>query len=390
MTPGPVLADGGYGKSDIRVLTQNLYVGSDLTQLLTAAPEEIPVVAAKIFTDIQTTDFFQRAESIADIVKYGKPHLIGLQEVSLLRTQCPDDIVFPPNNPQPNAEDVYADYLEILLRALEARGLHYEVAAMVENADVELPAANQPGLGPLPDCGSELFDARLTDFDVTLKRKGIPTQVIVEKRFEQNLTVPTGAGDVTFYRGFTIVGALVGGKKFAVANTHLEVGGNPFANLYQFLQARELAQTLNALPSQLTQVVLGDFNSSPESFTADCFVPPEGPIVADGCPTPYALMVGNGYADAWDLRRWRWGWLFKDGFTCCQDPLLDNKKSALDTRIDQVWVREAQSGYGPRITDKVFTSVVGTLPFNKSVDGLWPSDHAGVYSIIRFGRHKKH
>ena len=108
--------------------------------------------------------------------------------MSLIRTQCPDDIILPPGNPAPNASDVYADYLDILMTALHARGLDYEIAATVTDVDVELPVAN---LGLLPGCPSPLFDARLTDRDVTLKRADVETDFAVSGNFLANLPVPT-------------------------------------------------------------------------------------------------------------------------------------------------------------------------------------------------------
>ena len=76
----------------LKVMTQNVYVGADLFKILNP-DQPIPVNAAEIFGDIQVTDFAQRAESIADLIAEHEPHLIGLQEVSLIRTQCPSDIM---------------------------------------------------------------------------------------------------------------------------------------------------------------------------------------------------------------------------------------------------------------------------------------------------------
>ncbi len=369
--PGVASADN----EKVKVLTQNLYVGSDLFQILTD-PRSVPEVAAKIFSDIQMTDFYSRAEVIADLIAKQRPHLVALQEVSLLRTECPSNIVFSPNDPTPNASLVFADYREILLNALASRGVNYEVVASVENVDVEMPAFNFPGL--LPDCAAPFFDVRLTDYDVTLRRSDVATTTIVEKRFAANLPVDTPAGAITFYRGFTVVDAEVGGRQIRFVNTHLEVDGNPFADLFQHLQALELTQTLDALAlspsSDRSLIVAGDFNSSPDKFYTDCFLPGAG-IVPDGCLSPYGLMVTNGFADTWDLRdddEW------KPGFTCCHAPLLNNKKSELDRRIDHVWYRS------PEQLDEVRVKVTGAKKKDKTVNGLWSSDHAGVLAVLKF------
>ncbi len=381
MMPGIASADD----DKVKVLTQNLYVGSDLFQILDDT-KPVPVVAAQIFSDVQMTDFFSRVEVIADLIAKRRPHLVGLQEVSLLRTECPSNILFPPHDPTPNALDVFADYQQILLEALVARGLDYEVIASIENADVELPAVNAPGL--LPDCVAPFIDVRLTDFDITLKRGDVAANTIMEKRFAANFPVPTPAGPVTFYRGFTVVDAEINGRAVRFANTHLEVDGNAFANFFQFAQAYELTQTLNALAlspwGDRPLIVGGDFNSSPDKFYADCFLPDPltGVFVENGCLSAYGLMATNGYADTWDLRDDDES---KPGFTCCQAPLLDNKKSELDRRIDQVWYRgPLTSGGGLEQLDEVKVKVTGAKKKDKTVNGLWSSDHAGVFSVLKF------
>ena len=370
------LAGGGKGAQSGRlsVMTQNLYVGANLFQILDGAPEDVPFNAAKIFGDIQLTDFQQRAEAIADLVMEHEPHLIGLQEVSLIRTQCPDDIVFPPNDPTPNATDVYADYLQILLDALAARGLDYEVATSVENADVELPVFNLD----LLDCPYPLFDARLTDYDVTLRRSDVDVKLAISDNYQANFPVPTPAGPIVFTRGYNIVDVSVEGRSYRFVNTHLEVNGNPFANGFQFAQAYELTQILNGMASAFGDkilVVVGDLNSDPDDGPlVDCMQPPAFDTLGL-CPTPYAVMTASGYTDTWTVRNDS----PEPGFTCCQADLLMNAVSWLDQRIDHVWVRPPLSGaQGPHFLRAVHAETLGDRQEDRTTDGLWPSDHAGV------------
>ncbi len=370
----PDMTKANDDEANIRVMTYNVYIGADIFQLLGAgSPEEVPIVAAQVFSDIQTTDFFQRAESIADIIAKKRPHFVGLQEVSIIRTQCPADFL-----PLPNASDVFAGYLEILQNALDARGARYDVVTSVVNVDAELPVLNVPQI--LSGCPAPCFDARVTDRDVTLKRRDVTAYEVFQTNYTAALPVSVGGGtaEILFLRGFTVVDARIDGRPYRITNTHLEPGGNVFGNLIQSAQAFELTQTLNALEVLLgsrTQFVLGDFNSSPDAFTSDCIL--SGVVVPDGCVTPYAMMVNNGYADAWNLRENGW----KPGFTCCQAPLLDSDKSALDARIDHVWHRAPLSRptSQPEI-DEVKANVVGAKVKSKTVDGRWPSDHAGVFA----------
>ena len=88
----------------LKVVTQNLYVGADIFRIFEAqTPEDIPFVVAEILGTVFATDFPERAEAIADQIARTEPHLIGLQEVSLLRVQSPGDFLI--GNPLP-AEDV--------------------------------------------------------------------------------------------------------------------------------------------------------------------------------------------------------------------------------------------------------------------------------------------
>jgi len=360
---------------NLKVMTQNLYVGANLFKILN--PENpVPVNAAAIFGDIQATDFWQRAEAIANLIAEWNPHLIGLQEVSLIRTQCPSDLVADPTL-DPNATSVYADYLQMLLEALNARGLHYEVAATVTNADVELPVLN---LGLFPACGELFFDARLTDSDVTLRRSDVEVTFAYSDNYMANFPVPTPAGPIEFIRGYNIVDVDLNGRNYRFVNTHLEVNGDPFANFFQFAQAAELTQTLGFLASFLidrTVVAVGDFNSDPAlGETQPCILPPfDGPLVF--CKTPYTVMREAGFIDTWTVRKAPPG----EGFTCCQDDLLTNDNSLLDERFDYIWVR-APFGGSP-FPDFLVTSQVRTVgndQEDRTAGWLWPSDHAGVFA----------
>jgi hypothetical protein len=385
---GAALAGAAKGKGGragrLEVMTQNLYVGADLFKILNPA-QPIPVRAAEIFSDIQVTDFAQRAESIADLVAEHEPHLIGLQEVSLVRTQCPTDILAPPGDPTPNATDVYSDYLAILLGELAERGLRYEVAAQVSNADVELPVLNTP---PLLDCPAPFFDARLTDRDVTLRRSDVEVTFSLSDNYGANLPVPIDGGEIVFIRGYNIVDVDLNGRSYRFVNTHLEVSGNPAANFFQYAQAEELTQILDGLASGVTDeivVLVGDLNSDPaDGTTADCLLPPDFDTVGP-CPTPYATVAGSGYVDTWTMRNGR----ADAGYTCCQQDLLMNPDSWLDQRIDHVWVRPPLAGaQGPHFMKGVHVTVLGTRDEDRTIDGLWPSDHAGVVAGVTFRQTK--
>lgn len=360
----------------LEVMTQNLYVGANLFKILNP-DKSIPENAAEIFGDILATDFWQRADAIADLVAEHEPHLIGLQEVSWIRTQCPFD-------PTTEATDEFADYLAILLAALSSRGLDYHVAAEVINADVELPVLD-PTLQLLEGCPSPLFEARLTDRDVTLRRGDVDVTASFSGNYQAALPVPVpGGSSIDFIRGFNLVDVDLKGREYRFVNTHLEVSGLEAQNTFQFFQVGELVQTLDAIPAILGDkilVVVGDLNSDPEDGPlVACLIPPDFL-----CPTPYAVMQQFEYVDTWTVRNGA----ADPGYTCCQEDLLTNTYSWLDQRIDHVWVRPPLAGpQGPYFMNAVHATVVGSQQDNRSIDGLWPADHAGVVTGMTF-RQKK-
>jgi hypothetical protein len=105
----------------LTLMTQNLYLGTDLSPIFVATtPQEFVASVGSAYNKIQANNFVERANSIANEVKQTQPDLIGLQEVSLLRTQSPSD------GPLTPATNVSLDYLQILIDALNVRGLKYE------------------------------------------------------------------------------------------------------------------------------------------------------------------------------------------------------------------------------------------------------------------------
>ena len=379
LAPQFILAGVGNPNDDgIKVMTQNLYVGADIFKVLNEG-QPIYVNAAEIFADIITTNFAERADVIADQIAIKLPHVIGLQEVSLIRTQCPSDAIT--GNTTSNAPDVYADYLQILMDALNARGLNYQVVASIQNVDIELPAINTPQI--LAGCTDAFFDARLTDYDVTLVRADVSATMVLEQGYAANFPVPIPAtgGTIVFSRGFTVIDGSYNGIDFRFANTHLEVTGNPYADAFQFAQAYELTETLNVIGSTLGEkitFVVGDFNSDPsQGPLVDCFAPPTfATFVTDGCVTPHFTMLNAGFIDLWSQLPASAG----DGDTCCQSDLLDNQNSELSQRIDYVWVKLPTNS--PLEITSVDASVLGD---NLTTNNLWSSDHAGIAAQVMFG-----
>ncbi len=333
----------GDNKRVLTVMTRNLYLGTSLDPILGAVDAAALFLAVdEGFEEVQATDFVTRAQAIADEIDAAKPHLVGLQEVTLWRTD------FPPDGPLTPAETVAFDFLEILLDALADRGLSYQAVATIENFDGELPA--RPLGSPFPT-----KDVRLTDRDVLLARTDLPASQLQLSNpqagnFVNNLTAPTPAGPIEIVRGWTAIDVKIRGKSLRVVNAHLETS---IAPPIQVAQAQELLAGPGA--TSLPVVFIGDFNSA-----------------ADGTGTPtYEILTGAGFVDAWWATR-----PGRPGYTCCRDSDLADG-STLDERIDLVLSR---GGIRALATD-----IVGEDPADK-VDGLWPSDHAGVTATLQLDK----
>jgi len=340
----PIQGEANFGGDfrSVKALTWNVYVGTDLNKVI-AAPSlpELPPLVESAWQDIAAHDFRERAEVFADKIARTRPHVVGLQEVSLLRTQSPGDIIVGGTVP---ATEVVYDYLDILLDALAERGHPYHVAARVENFDVELPRAN-----------ATFDDVRLTDFDVILARSDVMTGNATEHSYSVRLEVPVGGGAsmLQLKRGFCAVDATIEGRTLRVVNTHLETQGVPP------VQEAQAAELIAMLGDQVMPVVLlGDLNTE-----------------ADGSTTAsYANLIDAGFVDV------PGGAVhpFDDGYTCCNDKDLSNVELDLSERIDHILLR-APSNYGPEKVPAV-AIVLGVRPWDRTESGLWASDHAGVIS----------
>jgi endonuclease/exonuclease/phosphatase family metal-dependent hydrolase len=339
----------GRGADGITVMTMNVYVGADVDRILAAETrEQIPILVAETFQELFFTNFSLRAEAIADQIQFLRPHLIGLQEISVIRTQTPGDFFI--GNPVP-AEDEVFNYLVILMNALVARGLDYQVAGIVQNFDIETPMLTSPP----PDLAFD--DVRLTDFDVVLARGDVVISNVVEANYAQALDLSTLG--IELPRGYVAVDARIKeNHTYRFVATHLEDSDLDV----QIAQAVELIDMLKGETKPV--IVVGDLNTpAPTGET-------------------YQLFEAAGYVDAWtrNLRRGE-----GDGFTFGHDPDLVNADSELTDRIDLILVRNNTRGHP--VVGAVFATVWGDEPADRIpvVDSsfLWPSDHAAVIAEMR-------
>ena len=330
------------GAESMRVMTRNIYLGAPIGPVLAAqAMQEVPPLISAMWSAIQATDFRQRAQLLADEIVTADPHIIGLQEVALYRVQSPGD--FLQGNPQA-ATEVAIDFLDVLLRELEARGASYREVSTVTGADVEMPSATGD-------------DIRLTDRDVVLARSDVSTGESQFGNYDNNLTVALGGSDgppVTLLRGWSAADATIGGQTVRFITTHLETS---VAEPVQMAQAAQLLETIVASP--LPVVVLGDFNSAADGSTTET----------------YGMLMQAGLRDAWVEANTING----SGLTCCHDDDLLNDSESFNRRIDYILIG------GPDSASIVAESadIVGASADSRTHAGLWPSDHGGIVSTLR-------
>ena len=346
----------------VKVWTQNLYLGADLTPVIEATtPGEFYDAATAVLEQMGANLFPLRAQRLATEIALYAPDLIALQEV--------EDISVDTTHPGPP----FVDYLQSLLNALSLRGQHYDVAAVVEN--LNLPA-------PIDLTGDAVQETiRVIDRDVILVRQGItvnsilnfdctdPSEQGCNYRAKASVDTPLGL-PIDIVRGFVGVDVTVRGKRVFFVTTHLEQRilspDFPESAFIQPAQAEELVGVLDDLSNDnpgVPLILAGDFNSSPEDVKTDVIVP------------PYLQISGSGFTDAWTKNPL--ALLDPKGLTCCQDPELDNRTSHLYERIDIVFVRNSRFTPWEFVTTRVPIFPLWLAP-------NWGSDHGGVFARLNF------
>src|SRR5262245_1860342 len=111
-----VLADDDdQGEATVRVMTQNLFMGTDFPELVAARTfDEFVKAVTTTYNNVLATRPAKRMAAIAREIARLQPDLVGLQEAAILRT-----------GNTPPATDVVFDMLQILLDELDKLGQHY-------------------------------------------------------------------------------------------------------------------------------------------------------------------------------------------------------------------------------------------------------------------------
>src|SRR6266853_5089014 len=259
--PSAALADDD--DHGIRLVTQNMYVGSSNAALAAAqTPQQLLAAVATIYNNILASKPAERAAAMAREIARHHPDLIALQEAALLRTGT--------GGP---ATTVRSDFVQSLLDELAGLGQRYRAVAIVPGLDAQVRSA----LG---------FDVRLTNQDAILVRADLEVEVsnLQIEQFGIKLAVPTLLGPFTDLRGWAAIDVKMRGQRFRFVTTHLD----SVVPAIRVAQANELL--LTAANTSLPVIIAGDSN-----IAADSSLDPSFPA--------YQAIINAGFTDAWQSKR---------------------------------------------------------------------------------------
>jgi endonuclease/exonuclease/phosphatase family metal-dependent hydrolase len=330
----------GHQDRTSRVMTRNLDAGSDFGYVLQAAlnpnttQAQLLMAISDTYQEMINSDIPKRAEGIADEILLHQPDLIGLQEVSTLRT----GIYGQPANV------VMVNGLQSLLQSLKKRGLHYRTMALQTNARIDRPAL---------DASYSPITVGFTDYDAVLARTDLPASEfkvsdIVMEHFSVILPFTVAGQSIPFLRGWISLQVRTRDSAYKFVTTHLET----FSPEIQAAQTNELIN--GPLVSDLPVILAGDLNSDANQ-----------PSRANG--PAFQILEAAGFQDVWSKLL-----ALNVGLTWplfAEDP---PGPTTLRQRIDLILI------HGDGIRGQTIRRT-GIFP---AANGAWSSDHTGVFGTF--------
>jgi endonuclease/exonuclease/phosphatase family metal-dependent hydrolase len=366
--------------TQLTVMTRNLYLGADLTPALQANNVDSAIDAGgQIVNQVHATKFPSvRAASIAAEIKKRKPDIVGLQEAAWWRTG-PVDLGAALGTPSAAQTDpAGGDFLTDLVNAVnkgkgkkrkngkKTKPVRYVLANVKSEFDFELPV-NDDGNGS--GLAGADHNERLTMRDAILVRKGVgikfnhPTSGTYNTLLRVSLAGGVRNVDVT--RGWNAIDVKARGKSFHFVDTHLEAfdsQGNNTTNQGTSLgkgdiraaQAAQLVGPGGAAKSSRPVILLGDMNSDDDT------------VQPNGDRNAYAALTAGGFSERSTA----------NPLGCClNDPFLvggPNSINDFDHQVDHVLTNTSKIKF-----------VKGFVDGRTPVNGLYPSDHAALTSVLK-------
>jgi len=344
----------------VTVMTRNVFLGADLSPALDANSfQQFTKANGDILAEVDQTNFPLRAQALAAEIVTNKPDLVGLQEVAWWRTNpTPGGPAQGPNGAF-TATDTRYDFLQLLLDQLKAQGAAYKPAVVKTEFDFEAPADtdNNPNTGL---AGGDI-QGRLTMRDVILvndnskvkaklrnPQTGTFTSLFTPNISGIDVPVTRGwtAGDVTVKKG---KGRRQVKKTFRFVNSHFEAFDDE--KQVPSIRAQQAAQLLAEPANAKKAIIVGDFNS-------------DVPGVKMGDDQAYQTLLNGGFTER----------ATDDRTSCCVNDLFTSPPTQFDHRVDHI-----MSNRPNRKVKLVSSTIVGKA----MVNGLYPSDHAGVVSKLK-------
>jgi endonuclease/exonuclease/phosphatase family metal-dependent hydrolase len=369
--------------TQLTVMTRNLYLGADLTPALQANTVDSAIDAGgQIVNQVHATKFPSvRAASIAAEIKKRKPDIVGLQEAAWWRTG-PVDLAAALGSPVASQTDpAGGDFLTDLLNALNTKGkkasaakkgkkkkggVQYVLANVKPEFDFELPV-NDDGNGS--GLAGADHNERLTMRDAILVRKGVgikfknPTSGTFNTLLRESLA--GGARNIDVTRGWNAIDVKARGKSFHLVDTHLEAFDSSGSNTtnqgttlgkgdVRAAQATQLVGPGGPANSKRPVIVLGDMNSDDDT------------VQPNGDRNAYAALTAGGLSERSTA----------NPLGCClDDPFLvggPNSINDFNHQVDHVLANT-----------KKIRFVKGFVDGRAPVNGVYPSDHAALTSVLK-------
>ena len=351
----------------VAVETYNMDGGGDLTPLFDPSLDLITATST-VWAGMVAGDIPTRAKGLARDLAMAQPDVVGLQEVSVWSAAPLDITTQTPTGPFV----VQYDSLASLLAELKALGTPYRAVVMNKtfgNEAFPLPAMTGPNTFSL---------VTFVDYNVILVRQkslrhGLRVSNTQSHLYQAALPVSVAGQTIAVTRGWAQADITVKGRTFRFVDTHFEAFGTPpIKDDARNPQAMELAANVKAWEKKHVRVVVvGDINARPTMCTNIARTDPFEHTL-DQNVKAYGILTKAGLTEVWPAlhpkspcarRSWTSG-----------SRELGDPAGLLTHRIDDVFFSHGVTPLSVRI--------VGTHTW-EMYGGLWPSDHASTYSVLR-------
>lgn len=322
----------------LKVMTRNLYQGTDFVEAMSATDfNSFLGAVTTTIQNVRATKPQVRIAAVAQEIADNTPDLVAIQEATLWEVGAP------------GAYTTEIDPVALLLADLNQLGEPYVKVIVQPQFDFQAPCT----LGYWVHTTTQI--AILARADSLREQMQITDQQGGLFQYELPITLPDPLGSLNVNRGWAYADVTWRGKPVRFVTAHPESFYDPIENAQVY---ELLGGIANSYSAGRPVIMAADFNTN-------ALAPTYSSQFAG-----YALITGlGGFTDVWATTE------KTPGYTCCQLNSLTNAKSMLDQRIDFVFTIGGIVPENAKLTGNKTDSIV---------DGLWPSDHAGLVARIRF------